>query len=326
MYKNFIDNVKIYCKSGKGGSGSVHFRREKFRGPDGGNGGNGGNVIFRVNHHCWTLLHLKYKKHHIAENGFPGGKNRLSGAKGKNCVIEIPIGTVVKNEKNEILLEITKNNKEKILFKGGKGGLGNWHYRSSKPCYYQYGMKGREGWIILELKLLSDVGLVGFPNAGKSSLLAAITSSKPKIADYAFTTLTPHLGIVFCSDYRDFIMADIPGIIEGASKGKGLGYRFLRHLERNSVLLFLIPANTKDFEKEYEILLSELREYNPCLLEKPRLIVISKSDLINENIKYHIKKNLSFQPIFISSKNKEGLIDLKEKLLEKVQSSTYFFR
>jgi len=324
MYKNFIDNVKIYCKSGKGGYGSVHFRRDI--GADGGNGGNGGNVIFRGNHHCWTLLHLKYKKHHIAENGFSGGKNRFSGAKGKNCVIEIPIGTVVKNDKNEILLEITKNNQEKILFKGGKGGLGNWNYRSSKPCYSQYGMKGREGWIILELKLLSDVGLVGFPNAGKSSLLAAITSSKPKIADYAFTTLTPHLGIVFCSDYRDFIIADIPGIIEGASKGKGLGYRFFRHLERNSVLLFLIPANTKDFEKEYEILLSELREYNPCLLEKPRLIVISKSDLINENIKYHIKKNLSFQPIFISSKNKEGLIDLKEKLLEKVQSSTYFFR
>jgi GTPase len=254
MYKNFIDNVKIYCKSGKGGS-------------DG--------VIFRGNHHCWTLLHLKYKKHHIAENG--------------NCVIEVPIGTVVKNEKNEILLEITKNNQEKILFK--------------------------EGWIILELKLLSDVGLVGFTNAGKSSLLAAITSSKPKIADYAFTTLTPHLGIVFCSDYRYFTMADIPGLIEGASKGKGLGYRFLRHLERNSVLLFLIPADSKDFEKEYEILLSELREYNPCLLDKPRLIVISKSDLINENIKYHIKKNLSFQPIFISSKNKEGLIDLKEKLV-----------
>jgi GTP-binding protein len=316
MYKNFIDNVKIYCKSGKGGYGSVHFRRDR-----GADGGNGGNVIFRGNHHCWTLLHLKYKKHHIAENGFPG-KHRFSGAKGKNCVIEIPIGTVVKNEKNEILLEITKNNKEKILFKGGKGGLGN--YRSSKPCYSQYGMKGREGWIILELKLLSDVGLVGFPNSGKSSLLAAITSSKPKIAEYAFTTLTPHLGIVFCSDYRDFILADIPGFIEGASMGKGLGYRFLKHLERNSVLLFLIPANTKDFEKEYEILLSELREYNPCLLEKPRLIVISKSDLINENIK--IKKNLSFQPIFISSKNKEGLIDLKEKLLEKVQSSTYFFR
>ncbi|HZD84200.1 MAG TPA: GTPase ObgE [Candidatus Angelobacter sp.] len=311
MYKNFIDNVKIYCKSGKGGYGSVHFRRDR--------GADGGNVIFRGNHHCWTLLHLKYKKHHIAENGFP-----VSGAKGKNCVIEIPIGTVVKNEKNEILLEITKNNQTKILFKGGKGGLGNWNYRSSKPCYSQYGMKGREGWIILELKLLSDVGLVGFPNSGKSSLLAAITSSKPKIAEYAFTTLTPHLGIVFCSDYRDFIIADIPGFIEGASKGKGLGYRFLKHLERNSVLLFLIPANTKDFEKEYEILLSELREYNPCLLEKPRLIVISKSDLINENIK--IKKNLSFQPIFISSKNKEGLIDLKEKLLEKVQSSTYFFR
>ncbi|MEL6390699.1 MAG: GTPase ObgE, partial [Bacteroidota bacterium] len=284
--QNFVDYVKISCRSGNGGRGSTHFRREKYipnGGPDGGDGGRGGHIILRGNKQLWTLLHLKYQKHIKAGHGESGGSSRKSGASGEDIIIDVPLGTVARDaETDEYLFEIATDEQTEILLEGGKGGLGNWHFKSSTnqaPRYAQPGIPGQEAWKILELKLLADVGLVGFPNAGKSTLLSAVSAARPKIGSYAFTTLTPNLGIVSYRDSRSFVMADIPGIIEKASEGKGLGIRFLRHIERNSSLLFVIPADTDDITKEYEILLKELRLYNPELLHKPRILGISKVDL-----------------------------------------------
>ena len=288
---NFVDYVKVFLTSGKGGKGSVHLHREKFitkGGPDGGDGGRGGHVILRGNPNLWTLITFKFKKHFKAGHGGNGSKNRSSGANGKDVYLDVPLGTVVRNvETNEIIFEITEKGEEKILLKGGMGGRGNWHFKSptnQTPRYAQPGVDGKEGEFILELKILADVGLVGFPNAGKSTLLSVITSAKPKIADYEFTTLKPNLGIVEYRNYQSFVMADIPGIIEGAAEGKGLGHYFLRHIERNATLLFLIPADSNDISKEYEILLDELRRYNPELLDKERLVAISKSDMLDEEL------------------------------------------
>lgn len=286
---NFIDYVKIYCRSGKGGAGAVHFRREKYvpnGGPDGGDGGRGGHVILRGNQHLWTLLHLKYQKHIRAENGANGQGNNKKGADGKDVIVEVPLGTIAKDaETGEMLLEITQHGEEKILLKGGRGGLGNWHFRTptrQAPQYAQPGEAGVEKWIVLELKVLADVGLVGFPNAGKSTLLSVISAAKPEIAPYPFTTLTPNLGVVKYKDFQSFIVADIPGIIEGASEGKGLGLRFLRHIERNSLLLFMVSVEAEDVSREYNILLNELKKYNPELLDKPRLLAVTKVDLLDE--------------------------------------------
>ncbi len=324
---NFIDYVKIYFKSGKGGDGVVHFRREKYvpkGGPDGGDGGRGGHIILRGNKQMWTLLHLKYQKHIKAENGKPGGGGNRTGARGKDIVIEVPLGTVAKDaETGEILLEITKDGEEKILFRGGEGGKGNTHFKSpvnQTPRIATPGEEGREGWVILELKILADVGLVGFPNAGKSTLLSRLTAAKPKIADYPFTTLTPKVGIVQYRDFKSFVMADIPGIIEGAAEGKGLGIRFLRHIERNAVLLFLIPADARDYEQEYKILLKELEKYNPQLLKKRRVIAISKSDLLDDELKDEIRQSVNFDVpwLFISSVTGEGLTQLKDILWKEI--------
>lgn len=321
MQSNFIDYVKISCSSGNGGAGSSHLRREKYipkGGPDGGDGGKGGDIILKVNRHMWTLLPLKYNRHFKAEDGKAGGKEQLTGANGKNIYIEVPLGTVIKNESGEFIGELV-DQEEFILLKGGKGGLGNSHFKSSTnqtPRYAQPGLKGEHIDIILELKLLADIGLVGFPNVGKSTLLAALTAAKPKIADYSFTTLTPNLGIVKYRDFRSFVLADIPGIIEGASEGKGLGHRFLRHIERNSALLFLISSESENHYKEYKILDEELRKYNLELADKERLIAISKSDLIDNDSRKKILNSFSKEekPIFISSINNEGLIELKDKL------------
>ncbi len=319
---NFVDYVKIFCRSGKGGAGSSHLHRAKFipkGGPDGGDGGRGGHVIVRGNSQLWTLLHLKYQRHIFAKNGMDGAKNQMTGADGEDTIIEVPIGTVAKNaESGEILFDITAEGEQKILLKGGRGGLGNQHFKSATnqtPRFAQPGEPSGEGWMILELKLLADVGLVGFPNAGKSTLLSVLSAAKPKIADYPFTTLVPNLGIVTYRDNQSFVMADIPGIIEGASEGKGLGLRFLRHIERNSVLLFLIPAESKDIKKEYYILINELKLYNPELLDKQRMLAITKTDLLDKELIEEIKKDLPLIPtVFISSITGIGLMELKDYL------------
>jgi GTP-binding protein len=322
---NFVDYVKIFISSGKGGKGSVHLHREKYitkGGPDGGDGGRGGHIILKGNANLWTLHHLKFKKHFRAEQGGHGSKSRSTGADGKDIYIEVPLGTVVRDtETNEIILEITSDQEEKIIAEGGKGGRGNWHFKSptrQTPRYAQPGLDGEERKITMELKVLADVGLVGFPNAGKSTLLSVLTSAKPKIADYEFTTLKPNLGIVEYRDYKTFVMADIPGIIEGAAEGKGLGHYFLRHIERNSILLFLIPVDADDISKQYETLLDELRRYNPEMLDKERFIAISKSDMLDEELKEEYKKELDetlpIQYMFISSVAQTGLIELKDKL------------
>ena len=323
---NFVDFVKINVSSGNGGKGSAHFRREKYitkGGPDGGDGGRGGNVIFVSDKSLWTLYHFKFQKHFKCGHGGDGSKNRSSGADGKDIKIKVPIGTVIKvAESDKIIYETIEDGEEKIILEGGKGGLGNWNFRSSTnqaPRYAQPGLKGKEMQLTLELKLLADVGLVGFPNVGKSTLLKTLTSAKPKIGNYEFTTLKPNLGIVEYRNFKSFVIADIPGIIEGASEGKGLGHYFLRHIERNSVLLFLLSADSKDVVKEYEVLLNELKKYNPELIDKQRLIAISKSDLINEKDIEKIKnkvssgiKNIPFE--FISSVSNKGLIELKDKM------------
>ena len=323
---NFVDYVKIYLASGKGGKGSTHLHREKFiekGGPDGGDGGRGGHVILLGNKGLWTLFHLKFLRHVKAGHGGDGGSSRSTGADGEDKIIEVPLGTVVKDkETGEVLFEITEHGESKIIAKGGKGGLGNWHFRSATnqtPRYSQPGLPGEELDIILELKVLADVGLVGFPNAGKSTLLSVLTAAKPKIADYPFTTLKPNLGIVAYRDFQSFVIADIPGIIEGAAEGKGLGHYFLRHIERNSTLLFLIPADTDDIKKEYEILLDELRRYNPEMLDKDRLVVVSKSDMLDEELKSEMKAQLDkefkgIEYMFISSVAQQGLQELKDKL------------
>ncbi len=320
---NFVDYIKVYATSGKGGQGSMHLHREKYitkGGPDGGDGGRGGHIILRGNKNMWTLFHLKFKRHFRAEHGGAGSKSRSTGSDGKDVYVDVPLGTIVRDaDTDKILLEITEDGKEVILLKGGKGGLGNWHFKSptnQTPRYAQPGMDGVEGWFRLELKLLADVGLVGFPNAGKSTLLSVLTAAKPKIADYAFTTLKPNLGIVEHRNHQTFVMADIPGIIEGASEGKGLGHRFLRHIERNSTLLFLIPADSDDINKEYDVLLNELKKHNPELLDKQRLLAISKTDLLDEELKIEIKADLpkDLEAIFISSVAQIGLQELKDKL------------
>ena len=324
---NFVDYVKINLASGKGGKGSTHLRREKFvakGGPDGGDGGRGGHIILKGNSNYWTLYHLKFKRHFKAENGYDGGKSRLTGANGNDIYIQVPLGTVVKSSEDEkTLFEITNDGEEKIVCQGGKGGRGNWHFKSSTnqtPRYAQPGLDNEEKQITLELKVLADVGLVGFPNAGKSTLLSVVTDAKPKIADYEFTTLKPNLGIVKYRDYKSFIMADIPGIIEGASEGKGLGHYFLRHIERNSTLLFLIPSDSDDIVKRYNILLGELKKYNPEMLDKSRLIAITKCDLLDEElmneIEKDIKKSINIEFIFISSISNIGLSELKDKVWE----------
>ncbi|MFT4832839.1 MAG: GTP-binding protein [Psychroserpens sp.] len=323
---NFVDYVKAYVFSGNGGKGSAHLHREKFitkGGPDGGDGGRGGHIILRGNKNLWTLVHFKFKKHFKAGHGEHGSKNRSFGADGEDVYVDVPLGTVIRDsESNEILFEITEDGEEKIIVEGGMGGLGNWHFRSSTnqtPRYAQPGKPGFERQITLELKVLADVGLVGFPNAGKSTLLSVITSAKPKIADYEFTTLKPNLGIVEYRDFQSFVMADIPGIIEGAAEGKGLGHYFLRHIERNATLLFLIPADSKDISKEYEILLDELRRYNEELLDKERLVVISKSDMLDQELmdemSVELEKDLNGTPyMFISSVAQKGIVELKDRL------------
>lgn len=322
MESNFIDYVKFYAKSGDGGAGSVHFRREKHvpkGGPDGGDGGHGGNIVLRGNSQLWTLLHLKYRKHITAENGGHGEGNRKFGKDGEDIILEVPIGTIAKDsETGEKLLEIMEDGEEKVLLPGGKGGQGNVHYKSSTnqtPRYAQPGIEGKEAWIILELKILADVGLVGFPNAGKSTLLSVVSEAKPEIADYPFTTLVPNLGVVPYRDYKSFVMADIPGIIEGAAEGKGLGNRFLRHIERNSILLFMIPADASDIRKEYDILNGELAKHNPELMDKDRLLAISKSDLLDEELMSEMKEELpEVETLFISSVTGLGIQELKDKI------------
>ncbi len=324
---NFVDYVKIFCRSGKGGAGSAHFLRDRNTakgGPDGGDGGRGGHIIIQGNDQMWTLLHLKYQKHLFAEHGGSGSGNKKIGKDGQSKTIQVPLGTVAKNaETGEILFEITKHQEEQILLEGGKGGRGNIHFKSptnQTPRYAQPGMDSLEGWFILELKILADVGLVGFPNAGKSTLLSVVSAAKPEIANYAFTTLVPNLGIVSYRDERSFIMADIPGIIEGAAEGKGLGLRFLRHIERNSTLLFLVPADSDDILKEYQILLGELKKYNPQLLDKNRILAISKSDMLDQELKDEIAKDLpqDMTCLFISSVAQQGLMELKDAIWQKL--------
>lgn len=329
---NFVDYVKIHVSSGKGGSGSTHLRREKYvakGGPDGGDGGRGGNIVFVSDKNLWTLYHFKFKKHFKAESGHNGSKSRSSGANGKDEIIKIPVGTVVKDlESGEILFEPISDNEEKVVVPGGKGGLGNWHFKSSTnqtPKYAQPGLEGHEKQLLLELKVLADVGLVGFPNAGKSTLLSVITDAKPKIANYEFTTLKPNLGIVRYRDFKSFVVSDIPGIIEGASEGKGLGHHFLRHIERNSTLLFLISCESRNVIKEYQTLLNELKNYNRELLDKERIVVISKSDLINQKerlaIKNKLKTNLQkIESHFISAVTLEGVVELKDLIWNKLNS------
>ena len=322
---NFVDYVKIHVASGKGGKGSAHLRREKYvakGGPDGGDGGRGGHVILRGNKNLWTLFHLKFKRHIKAGHGEHGGKQTSTGADGQDEYIDVPLGTVVRDtETQKILHEITEDGQEITIAQGGKGGLGNSHFKTSTnqtPRYAQPGIPGEELDITLELKILADVGLVGFPNAGKSTLLSVITAAKPKIADYEFTTLKPNLGIVEYRDFKTFVVADIPGIIEGAAEGKGIGHRFLRHIERNSTLLFLIPADAKDIAKQYDILLDELRRYNPEMLDKDRLIAISKSDMLDAELKAELlaelKGKLDTPFLFISSVAQQGLTELKDRL------------
>ncbi len=322
---NFVDYVKIFARSGSGGAGSRHFRKEKFiefGGPDGGDGGNGGSIILRGNSQYWTLIHLKYQRHIFAENGEPGSGARCTGKSGADVILDVPLGTVARDaESGEVVCEVTEDGQQAVLLPGGRGGLGNWHFKSATnqaPRYAQPGEDCREGWYILELKLLADVGLVGFPNAGKSTLLAAVSAAKPKIANYAFTTLEPNLGIVQYRDFKSFVMADIPGIIEGAHEGKGLGTRFLRHIERNSILLFMIPADTADIRNEYRILLNELEQYNPELMDKQRLLAITKSDLLDDELMEALRAELpaDLPTIFISSVTGYHLTQLKDMLWE----------
>lgn len=320
---NFIDYVKFHSRSGNGGPGARHFHREKFvpkGGPDGGDGGRGGHVILRGNAQLWTLLHLKYRKHIRAEDGHEGEGQNRTGADGKDEIIEVPLGTVARDaESMTILCEVNNDGEEHILQKGGRGGKGNAFFATptdQAPQHAQPGEPCIEGWIILELKLLADVGLVGFPNAGKSTLLSVVSAAKPKIADYAFTTLTPNLGVVSYRDNQSFVMADIPGIIEGAAEGKGLGVRFLKHIERNSALLFMIPADASNIAGEYEILLSELRKYNPELLDKKRMLAVTKSDLLDEELIEAIRKELpsGIDSIFISAATGAGIVELKDRI------------
>ena len=320
---NFIDYVKIFCASGNGGAGSMHLRREKYipkGGPDGGDGGRGGHVILRANPQFWTLIHLKYRKHIKAEHGGAGSGQLCKGKNGEDIYLDVPLGTVAKDaETGETLFELVEPGEERILVKGGRGGLGNNNFKSATnqtPRYAQPGEPGQEGWFILELKILADVGLVGFPNAGKSTLLSKVSAAKPKIADYAFTTLEPNLGIVSYYDDQSFVMADIPGIIEGAHEGKGIGLRFLRHIERNSILLFMVPADEDDIARGYEVLLNELRMYNPELLVKERVLAISKSDMLDREMKSEMEAGLpaDIPHVFISSLTGEGLKELKDML------------
>lgn len=334
MEKNFIDYVKICCRSGHGGAGAVHFHRDKFTatgGPDGGNGGRGGHIILRGNKQLWTLLHLKYRKHILAKDGERGGSSNSSGKEGEDIILEVPLGTIARDvETGNLECEITEDGQQIILTRGGKGGLGNANFKNSvrqTPKFAQPGQPGREEWKVLELKVLADVGLVGFPNAGKSTLLSVVTAAKPKIANYAFTTLVPNLGIVKYRDYKSFIMADIPGIIEGAHEGKGLGVRFLKHIERNPLLLFLVPADTKDIVEEYKILLNELKEFNPELLDKHRILGISKSDLLDEELEKALSKDLKkrligknkIDFIFFSSAAQKNIAQLKDMLWAALQ-------
>ena len=327
---SFIDYVKIYCRSGKGGPGSMHFHRAKYvpkGGPDGGDGGRGGHIILRGNRNLWTLLHLKYQKHIFATDGGKGGASRSFGKDGEDKIIEVPCGTVVYNgDTGEWMCEIKEHGEEIILFRGGKGGLGNWHFRTATnqaPRYAQPGEPCMEANVILQLKVLADVGLVGFPNAGKSTLLSVVSAAKPEIADYPFTTLTPQLGIVSYRDNQSFCMADIPGIIEGAAEGRGLGLRFLRHIERNAVLLFMVPVITEDIRKEYEILLSELEKYNPQLLTKARILAISKCDIADpemdlDKLVKQLSADLQIPVITFSSASGMGITELKDMLWEEL--------
>jgi GTP-binding protein len=326
---NFVDYVKIFCRSGKGGRGSTHLRREKYMpkgGPDGGDGGDGGSIILRGNRNYWTLLHLRFQKHVFAEHGEGGSKNQSSGKKGQSKIIDVPCGTVAYDaHTGEYLCDITDDGQEVVLLKGGRGGQGNVHFKTAThqtPRYAQPGEPYEERWIILELKVLADVGLVGFPNAGKSTLLSVVSAAKPKIANYPFTTLVPNLGIVNYRDGRSFIMADIPGIIEGASEGKGLGFRFLRHIERNSILLFMVPADSDDIRKEYEILLNELIQYNPELMDKQRVLAITKSDMLDEELMQALSMELpdNVPYVFISSITNFGVSTLKDLLWRELNS------
>ncbi len=327
--QNFIDYVKIYFRSGRGGAGAVHFRREKYvprGGPDGGDGGRGGNIYLRGNAQMWTLLPYRYTRHIIAEDGQPGRGKNQHGASGKDIYVDVPIGTIARDaDTGKVLCEILHDGQTCLLLKGGRGGLGNVHFKSptrQAPRYAQPGEEGEERWIILELKLLADVGLVGFPNAGKSTLLATLSAAKPKIADYPFTTLTPQLGIVPYREYKSFVMADIPGIIEGAHKGKGLGLQFLRHIERNSILLFMVPADADDIVQQFHTLENELRQYNPELLHKDRLYVVSKSDLLDDELKREVLAEIppQWEPLLISSITGEGLETLKDRIWKKLHA------
>jgi len=318
---NFVDYVKIFCRSGKGGNGAMHFNRAKYvpkGGPDGGDGGKGGDVILRGNSQLWTLLHLRYTKHLFAGDGESGGSNQRTGSQGNDVIIEVPLGSMAYDaETHKLLGEVTEDGQDIVIMKGGRGGKGNTFFKTATlqaPKFAQPGEPSEERWIIIELKLLADVGLVGFPNAGKSTLLSVVSAAKPEIADYPFTTLTPNLGIVPYYDFKSFIMADIPGIIEGASEGKGLGIRFLRHIERNSILLFLVAADSPDVKEAYDILLNELKKYNPELLDKKRILAVSKCDLIDEDTKKEIKKHLpkKIPHLFISSATGEGIKELKD--------------
>jgi GTP-binding protein len=321
---NFVDYVKICCRSGHGGAGSSHLHRDILTskgGPDGGDGGRGGHVIVKGNAQLWTMLHLKYRKHVIAGDGDPGGSSLRSGKTGRDEILEVPLGTTVKNsETGEIIFEITQDGETKILTPGGRGGQGNWHFKTATqqtPRYSQPGEDGQEDWNVLELKILADVGLVGFPNAGKSTLLSVVSAAKPEIADYAFTTIVPNLGIVAYRGGKSFVMADIPGIIEGASQGKGLGFRFLRHIERNSVLLFMVPADTnRTIKEEYEILLHELKEYNPEMMHKPRVLAVTKADMLDDELQAEMSKELpsGIPSIFISSVAQKNITELKDML------------
>ncbi len=328
--KNFVDYVKICCRSGAGGSGSVHFFRDNMNpkgGPDGGDGGRGGHIILRGNEQLWTLLPLKYRKHVIAQPGVNGSSANKTGPQGKDVILEVPLGTVAKDaETGEVMYEITEDQEEKILVSGGRGGLGNTHFKSStnqSPRYAQPGEPGKEEWKILELKVLADVGLVGFPNAGKSTLLSVVTAAKPKIASYAFTTLIPNLGIVKYRDHRSFIMADIPGIIEGAHQGRGLGIRFLKHIERNALLLFMISAEAENITETYKILCQELENYNQELMDKPRLLAITKADLLDEELKNLIEEELDLDIpyLFISSVANLGIQELKDRIWSSLNKS-----
>ena len=327
---NFVDYVKVCCRSGHGGAGSAHLHRDKHTatgGPDGGDGGRGGHIILKGTTNLWTLLHLKYRKHIIASNGESGGSSLRTGATGRDEILEVPLGTIAKDaETGEVLFDITEDGETRILVPGGKGGLGNWHFKSptqQTPRFSQPGLPGKEQWMILELKVLADVGLVGFPNAGKSTLLSVVSAAKPEIANYPFTTLVPNLGMVSYRDNRSFVMADIPGIIEGASEGKGLGYRFLRHIERNSVLLFMVPADTdRTIREEYAILLNELTAYNPELADKPKLLAITKSDMLDEELEKEMEQELpeDVPYIFISSVTGKNILPLKDIIWKAINS------